>query len=151
MRASRRKILVNRSNAQRSTGPRTGVGKSRSKKNSWRHSFSGATHSALLRLPEVKKLADAIAGANPDAARRCVSTIAAEAHLDVLRVQAVRLTMLASKLRDNPAAITDEKQIQDLAAALEDAKRLDRYEQRALARRNRTLYQLSESLTLRAW
>lgn len=143
MKVSRRKLMANRRNAQASSGPKTSEGKSRSNHNAWRHGLSikgSATASPGL---DAKQLADLLAGVDADATRMHVAMIAAEAHTDVLRVQAVRMQILRSRWRE-PASLKDDPHFDGLDGMLVgemtvDLHRLDRYEHRALSRRNRAL------------
>jgi hypothetical protein len=126
--------------AQRSTGPRTAQGKTRSKLNAWRHGL------AAVRLPstgaidrEVEHLSSAIAGPNPDPCREHFARIAAEAELELRRVRAARLSLLAASKPASSAPAESEEQLDASAATLLTLARMDRYEQRALSRRNRAL------------
>ena len=136
---SSRKIAANRRNAWHSTGPRTAKGKDRSRQNALRHGLA-------VRLPwsgaidhEVERLAAQIAGPNPDPCRLHFARIAAEAELELRRVRAIRVSLLASGM---PAASTASMPGQEPHAAaptLLNLPRLDRYEQRAVSLRNRAL------------
>lgn len=132
---SQRKMSANRRNAQRSTGPRTTEGKGQSKRNSWRHGFSIRLH--LDVSPEIQRLASAIAAKDPDPARLHFATIAAEAEVELLRVRAVRRSLIMSKATGDFSALDSEQAVQALAAVLPDLYQLDRYERRAFSRRNR--------------
>jgi hypothetical protein len=81
-------------------------------------------------------LASAIAGPNPDPCRLHFAKIAAEAEVDLRRVRAVRLSLLASRMS---AASEPAHGSHAPVATLPILPRLDRYEQRALSRRNRAL------------
>jgi hypothetical protein len=133
--ASPRKIAANRHNAQYSTGPRTAHGKGRSKRNAFWHGLA-------VRLPaiaginrDVERLASAIAGANPDPCRWHFAMIAAEADLELRQVRAIRLSWLTSNTPPGSSPIDRDQERNSLVTLL----RLERYERRALSRRDRAL------------
>jgi hypothetical protein len=137
--ASSQKIAANRRNARQSTGPRSAEGKGRSKQNAFWHGLA-------VRLPatgaidlDVERLASAIAGANPDPCRWHFAKIAAEAELELRRVRTVRLSLLAASTSTGSAASEPDQETHAPAATLLALPRLDRYEKRALSRRNRAL------------
>jgi hypothetical protein len=123
--ATERQIAANRANAKKSTGPRTAAGRSKSSRNALRHGLS-----APLRLdPATSVKAAAIARALVDdgASEEQLASAAefAEAHLELLRIRALRHELAASiDLCPSPQAL------HQLAA-------LDRYERYAHTRRRR--------------
>jgi len=136
---SSRKIAANRRNARYSRGPRTTKGKARSRRNALRHGLA-------VRLPwsgaidrEVERLAAQIAGPNPDPCRLHFANIAAEAEFELRRVRARRLLLLASGTAAGSTASEPGRETRDRALTLLNLPRLDRYEQRALSRRNGAL------------
>jgi hypothetical protein len=139
MMLSQRKISANQRNAQRSTGPRTVKGKARSKRNSWQHGLSVKLASISPMDSEIERLAIAIAGWNLDPLRLHFAVIAAEAEMELLRVRAVRKFLISSKIVGDRIAAGSEQAAQAYGEALPDLPRLDRYERRAVSRRNRAL------------
>lgn len=137
--ASPRKIAANRRNAQQSTGPRTAKGRGRSKHNALRHGLAArlATIGTIDR--DVERLASAIAGPDPDPCRRHFAIIAAQAELELRRVRAVRLSSLTSRTPAGSSPPDPQQETESPATSLPNLLRLDRYEQRALSRRNRAL------------
>jgi hypothetical protein len=137
--ASPTKIAANRRNARQSTGPRSTKGKGRSKQNAFWHGMAVRlpTTSAVDR--DVERLASAIAGANPDLCRWHFAKIAAEAELELRRVRAVRLSLLAAGNSADVTALDADHGTCTSTAMLLNLPSLDRYEQRALSRRNRAL------------
>jgi len=136
---SSRKIAANRRNARYSRGPRTAKGKARSRRNALRHGLA-------VRLPwsgaidrEVERLAAQIVGPNPDPCRLHFAKIAAEAELELRRVRAIRVSLLASGMPAGSTASMPGQEPHAAAPTLLNLPRLDRYEQRALSRRNRAL------------
>ena len=139
MTLSQRKLSANRRNAQRSTGPRTVKGKARSKRNSWQHGLSVNLASISPMDSEIEQLAIAIAGRNPDPLRLHFAVIAAESEMDLLRVRAVRKFLINSETLGDRIASGSEQAAKAYGEALPDLLRLDRYERRAVSRRNRAL------------
>jgi hypothetical protein len=137
--ASQRKVAANRRNAQRSTGPRTANGKARARLNALRHGLAVQLSARGAGAREVERLASAIAGPNPDPCRLHFANIAAEAEFELRRVRAYRLSLVAWGTLAGPTASEPEREPQDRGATFCKLPRLDRYEQRALARRNRAL------------
>ena len=129
--ASSQKIAANRRNAQCSTGPRTANGKGRARLNAFRHGLAAHLLATGAVDPDVERLASAIAGPNPDSCRLHFASIAAETEFELRQVRARRRSLLA--------LTTSAGEMLNPATACLNLPRLDRYEQRALSRRNRAL------------
>jgi len=115
-------VAANRANAARSTGPRTRAGKAAVARNALRHGLSLPVLADPALAPEVAALAARIAGERASATRHEAAVRIAEAQVDVLRVRRVRDAIMAEGFGQD-----------DITARL---MRLDRYERRALSRRN---------------
>ena len=93
---------ANRRNAKKSTGPRTGAGKSRVATNALRHGLAVP----IAALPEldamVAALARRIAGDNPSTSRVELARRVAEAQIDLQRVRAAKLLILNGSIRIAP-------------------------------------------------
>ena len=133
--------------SRRSPGPRTGLGKARSNQNALRHGLAIAVASVPAWQPEIENLALAIAGDHKiDPVRWHFALIAAEAQVELRRVREVRRSMLVAALGET-AFETDsgvdhdrpESTMDRLSKSLPDLFRLERYERRAMSRRNRAL------------
>ncbi|BBO11213.1 hypothetical protein [Bradyrhizobium ottawaense] len=122
--ASIRQIEANRSNAKRSTGPKTAGGKARSSQNALRH---GLARSAIGDAAEIENVAVAIASGlrhpiTPDAAMAL-----ARSKLALLRLRSLRQAMLGALLTG------------PLAADLKGLQGLERYDRAALVQQRRAL------------
>jgi hypothetical protein len=131
--SSARQIAANRRNAKRSCGPRTAAGKKKVGGNAVRHGLAAAT----LRDPEIdaqiKRLADALAGEAPRTTRREQALVIAESEMTLLRVRAARTKIFEQVLSGAGGEGVIRK------SQLEQLKRLERYERRALSRRQRAI------------
>ncbi|TWB59225.1 hypothetical protein [Bradyrhizobium sacchari] len=119
-----RQIEANRSNAKRSTGPKTAGGKARSSRNALRH---GLARSAISDAAEAANLAVAIAsGLGPQVAPDAAMALA-RSKLALLQIRSLRQAMLAALLTG------------PLPADLKGLPGLERYDRAALAQQKRTL------------
>jgi hypothetical protein len=111
-------------------GPRTAAGKARSSQNARRHGLNkSALHDARFAGP-VLALVKAIAGEDRNPVHRAIALHIAAAQVDVMRVRRV-----VWELFSEPSRIRSPAKVPSVAA-------LNRYEQRALSRRNRAIRQL---------
>jgi hypothetical protein len=122
--ASEKQIKANRENAKKSAGRKSAAGRARSSRNALRHGLS----LPLTLNAEVAAEADLIRKSLVSQQAKPTQVVAAiefaQAHLDLLRIRAVRGQMMAV-----PDFVSgDLTHLRRLAA-------LDRYEGRALARR----------------
>jgi hypothetical protein len=133
---SARKTIANRANARGSTGPKTARGKSRAAKNARRHGLSLPIVSDPTRSPQVERLARTIAGEKATADVLAAARVIAEAQLDLLRIRAVRRTLIVRYLSDDDdhlsAAAEGTPKIEDPIKTL---LAVDRYERRAFSQR----------------
>ena len=137
------KIAANRRNAQRSTGPRTALGKLRVRRNALRHGLAAVVVGDLGVATEVDRVAAAICGGlHADGLEREQAVIVAEAQILLKRIRRARTQIMDQMLA---AAAADAKGSAGIAAitqretCLEQLLRLERYERRALARRKRAV------------
>lgn len=91
---SPRKMVANRANAQRSTGPRSAAGKASSRGNAVKHGLSVPVSALPDLVQEVAQLAQQIAAESENLLVRDAATRVAEATIDVLRVRRARLQVL---------------------------------------------------------
>jgi hypothetical protein len=127
--ATERQIAANRTNAQKSTGPKTRAGLLKSSRNAFRHGLSLA-----LLDEEASALADAIARAlttGHSEQRMLAANELAQAQLQLQRVRAARAELMAKV----DAAPTSMETLKRLVA-------LDRYERFADTKRRRAARKL---------
>jgi hypothetical protein len=144
---SPRKIEANRRNALRSTGPRTDAGKTRSRRNAFKHGLEIPINRDDVFAEQIETLTTELA---PQSAKpHEIVRLAAEWQLEVARVQATRVGIINRKLEQQGAtgdeAVSEEARVASaVAAALPDLLALDRYERRALSRLRKVLRSLGE-------
>jgi hypothetical protein len=90
--ASERQIAANRQNARRSSGPRSSAGKRRSSGNALRHGLSRVTNDR--GGADIEALARLLVGANEDEETPELARDAVRAHLDLLRIRAVKRDLM---------------------------------------------------------
>jgi hypothetical protein len=138
--ASDRKIAANRTNAKKSTGPRSAQGKSRAKRNALKHGLTTVTRRNPAVLANIQRMATAIGGnvATPMQYKRALDI--AESEVVLLAVRAARLDAIK---RINTAVPTRRELMDPGHAAphntLAEMARYDRYERRAISRRERAI------------
>jgi hypothetical protein len=122
--ATERQITANRNNAKRSTGPHTSSGRYMSSRNALRHGLSSERQTRTPVPVDIDELAEALTRPEAEDAELVAARQIARAHLDLLRVRAVRAGLLASLDAQN--LNTDD---------LHRLLALDRYERIARGRR----------------
>jgi hypothetical protein len=160
------KTRANRANARASTGPKTIQGRARARRNALRHGLSIPIYSDPSWSAELEALAREIVGRNANPDTQEPARQIAEAQIDVRRVRCARHQLLAQALgrqsargetallrsplqrgaQNTPLAVPEKPMASapeppdNLASILsEKANQLlamDRYERRALSRRN---------------
>ena len=130
---SQRKVAANRANARRSTGPRTGRGKARASRNALRHGLAAISLANSPALPQIERMAKAICGAGATPWQYELALGIAEAEYIVLVVRAARAAVVQEGCDAGGAG---------LEHAISQLTKLDRYERRALSRRQRAIRSL---------
>ena len=131
--ASAKQIAANRANAQRSTGPKTALGKMKSSRNSFRHGLSWPLPLDLATSSKVDALARALTPRDAGEAEWTSAVEFATAQLELLRIRTLRTELL----RTVDISHLDTPQLQRLAS-------LDRYERYAHTRRRRASSKFGE-------
>jgi hypothetical protein len=174
--ASERQIAANRRNAQNSTGPRSGAGKKRASRNSYRHGLGAKLVPSAERAKRIENVARKIAGDAADVDILELARTAAQAELDLARIRQVRVALIqrlsavgtfdvpqgpSERRRDvmdsvitfgqtgkfpkpvDAAATMPQTEpgraAEAMRGALPELLKLDRYEQRAAGRRERSV------------
>jgi hypothetical protein len=128
--ATGKQIAANRANAKQSTGPKTQRGRQASSRNALRHGLSLPEADRSFPI-NVDVLAEVLVCGEDSELQLIAARQLAQAHLDLIRVRAVRATLLASLHRHAwPSG--------DLRRLLA----LDRYERVARGRRRRAAQRL---------
>ena len=130
---SERKIAANRSNAKKSTGPRSKAGRQASRRNAIRHGLAIDIRTDPAYHDDIEQLAKMMSRAS---GRQNVSDSArdaAEAVLDLSRIRKIRASLFETIYFSATAAPDRLTELNDKLAKLE------RYERRAFSRRNRAM------------
>ena len=160
--ATERQIAANRRNARKSTGPRSRAGKRRASRNSYRHGFSYGVAAVAEFTKHVEALAQKIAGRAADAVTLEIARSIARAELDLAQIRRTKVAVIARMYvtrfltsidRGLPLSLTVpvapsmpsselERSAEAVRRALPELLKLDRYERRATARRDRASRQI---------
>jgi hypothetical protein len=135
---SERKTISNRRNAQKSTGPRSELGRLRSRRNALRHGLAIAIGSDPSFSEKIESLAKTLASGRGGQIVEEFARQVAEAHLDLVRIRQLKAERLAAVFR-NP-----EARLEDYSELDENLAQLERYERRAFSRRKRALLAMSK-------
>jgi hypothetical protein len=93
--ATERQISANRANANRSTGPKTAVGRRASCRNALRHGLSSSAPPQQTVPVDIDELAKALVPSDADESQIMAAWNIALANMEVLRVRGVRAALLA--------------------------------------------------------
>lgn len=130
---SDRKTISNRKNAEKSSGPRSELGRLHSRRNALRHGLAVAIASDPSFSTKIKSLATALASRRDGQLVKEFARQAAEAHLDLVRIRKLRSERLFAVFGNPNAAITE------FSALNETLAQMERYERRAFSRRKRAM------------
>jgi hypothetical protein len=138
---SAKKLAANRANAAKSTGPRTGRGKSRSSGNAVRHGLEALNLGRRERAEEAERLARAICPDRSNPFRFEQAMIAAETQIFLTRVRAARVDAQRHQAADSKRGVGSPalSEAERMRRVLTELLKLERYERRALSRRKRAI------------
>ena len=140
--ASERQIAANRRNARKSIGPRSGAGRKRASRNSYRHGLTLNIASTAAYAKQLDKLARKIAGDTKDAITLERAREIAQAEFDLARVRRAKVALIESAracvAADRPPMPPHDpdRSAEAIRRVLPELRRLDRYERRAAVRRH---------------
>jgi hypothetical protein len=161
--ASERQIAANRRNARKSTGPRSGAGKKRASRNAYRHGLTLSITSTAAFAKQLDNLVREIAGDTEDAIMLERARAAAQAELDLAQIRRAKVALIerASALGEldqgrptlpEPTAMPSQepdRSTEAIRRALPELRKLDRYERRAAAQRERAVLELPDRIKYR--
>ena len=130
---SERKIAANRSNAKKSTGPRSKAGRQTSRRNALRHGLAIDIRTDPAYHDDIEQLAKMMSRASGRQSVSDSARDAAEAVLDLSRIRKIRASLFETIYFSDTAAPDRLTELNDKLAKLE------RYERRAFSRRNRAM------------
>src|SRR5262245_26302020 len=168
--ASERQVAANRRNARKSAGPRSGAGKNRSSRNAYRHGLTLNITSTAAFAKQLHKLARKIAGNTDDAITLERARAIAQAELDLARVRRAKVALIERACTfgelEPPQVLSSVTQIIRFVNSLDrgrlipkpvtssaampsqepepELRKLDRYERRAAAQRERAVLDLCD-------
>ena len=143
--ASERQIAANRANARKSSGPRSSAGKSRASSNAYRHGLSLSFGTNAPLAPQLETLARKIAGYAVDAISLERAREIAQAEFDIARVRRAKVALIesaracAAAERPPMPPQDPDRSAEAIRRALPELRKLERYERRAAARRDRAV------------
>jgi hypothetical protein len=140
---SDRKIASNQKNAQKSTGPRSEIGRRHSRRNALRHGLAIAIGSDPSFSKDIEALATTlVSGRGGKSCEKSAGEFArqvAEAEIDLLRIRKLRASRFEAVYGNPDAKLEQYSELGDSLA------KLARYERRAFSRRKRALLLISEN------
>ena len=143
------KIAANRRNARRSTGPRSAAGKARARRNAFRHGLATPGSLDHVAMDRIDNLVDALTIHVHSQLQIQLATVAAEAQAEIERVRRTKVNLVnraSAQLRDEGAGLLSagERAALAFAGKTEILMACERYERRAISRRNRALHALAK-------
>lgn len=142
------KIEANRGNAKKSTGPRTPAGKARTRHNAFKHGLGRYTSFDAAEDERIEELELALGGEYPDPVDADLSTLAAQAEVELLRARRAKVVLVnsaAERLVDEKKLPAAQRAASAFARKTKVLLAIERYERRAISRRNRALDALRKS------
>jgi len=143
--ATERQIAANRRNAGKSTGPRSRAGKQRARGNAYQHGLTTGLISSAAFAQKIERLARKIAGNTEDEIILEHARSAAYAEYDLARVRRVKVALIERCSVEASATVPADKferTAEAIRHVLPELAKLDRYESRAVARRDRAIRQI---------
>ena len=145
------KVLPNQHNARANTSSKSATGKARSSTNARRHGLAVPIWSDAALAAEAIALAKHIAGPAASAGVMAHAIEVADAQIEVVRVRRWRHDLMRkhlSDLDDSDGPDSKCKKASIVANLATQLQSLDRYERRAVSRRNRAIQSLDAARVL---
>src|SRR5262245_28662360 len=144
------KIAANRRNAQRSTGPRSAAGKASARRNAFRCGLATPASLYHVAMARIDDLVFALTRDFPSKLELELATLAAEAQAEIERVLQAKVSVVNrayAHLRDEGGRLLSagERVALAFAGKTEILMACERYERRAISRRNRALRALAKA------
>jgi hypothetical protein len=146
--ASERQIVANRLNARGSTGPRSHAGKRRASRNAYRRGLALSVYANERIAKQIDDMARRFVGDVEDGVCLQLARTVAEGQLTVARVRQAK-ALIESVRASSPSTNEPESSMEAIRRALPDLVKLDRYERRAISRRDTAFLKLVEGSCLR--
>ena len=139
MTISERRLLANKRNAQRSTGPKTAKGKLISRNNAFRHGLARRVATDPAFSTHLENLTAMLAEGSNDAWHRELAQNVAECMLELDRIRAASSQILLGLGEFESADLAGHEE------AVAQLQKIDRYEQRLYARRRKAVRALVDA------
>ena len=136
---SERRLLANKRNAQRSTGPKTAKGKLISRNNAFRHGLARRVATDPAFSTHLENLTAMLAEGSNDAWHRELAQNVAECMLELDRIRAASSQILLGLGEFESADLAGHEE------AVAQLQKIDRYEQRLYARRRKAVRALVDA------
>jgi hypothetical protein len=130
---------------RRGSGPRTQAGKRKAAANALRHGLAAAVGADPVIGAHAARIAAALAGCGRFSRRPDLINRVAEAQVEMLQARGAKAALINCAMADNPEA---DRPWEAIVRKLPELTRIDRYERRAMFRRNRALRLLRRDAAL---
>ena len=127
--ASSKQIIANRKNALRSTGPRSLLGKQRSRNNAKRHGLASRTSNDPNIEAEIVELTQMLSSDSRECIDTHIARQIAESYFDLHRIREVKSSVL-----EIPSGSID---VETSKMIVDRMRKISRYEKRAMSKRRR--------------
>jgi hypothetical protein len=131
---------------RRGGGPRTQAGKRKAAANALRHGLATAVGADPVMAADAARIAAALAGSGRFPRRPDLINRVAEAQAEMMQARGAKAALINLAMAENPAQA--ESVSEAIVRTLPNLIRIDRYERRAMFRRNRALRLLRRDATL---
>jgi hypothetical protein len=138
---SDQQVAANRANAQKSTGPRSKVGREISRRNSLRLGLAISIRADAAVHDDIEKLAKMLTSSDKNQILPENVRVAAEAQFELLRIRRTRAWLFETLYFGKPATSDGLEELN------KELAKLERYERRAFSRRKRALRSCNSAIS----